>query len=284
MENEQRRRGYLFHDVADVYDQARPQYPAQLFNDLARRTPITPFSHVLEIGCGTGIATKSLAELGCHIVAIDPGAEMIAVASKRLRDTPQVQCIVTSFEEYCITPHRQFNAVIAATSYHWLDPAVREKAVWNLLLPSGIVAIFRHWGRVGGDESFFRGIQEIYQKYAPALLEEALRAAAGDPSAISYGHIVPFADDAIAAHTDVLEQDDLWDEMEYSTYPWDQEYSSAEYINLLSTYSDNLMLAPDVRERLFVAIRSYIDTHHSGHVRKAYVTAMRSARKRLAVR
>ncbi len=275
------RRGYLFHEVADIYDQARPQYPEQLFSELAHYMPISPSSRILEIGCGTGIATRSLAAWECPVLAIDPGAEMIAVASERLRHAPQVRFLVTTFEDFFRSEHELFTAVIAATSYHWLDPEIREKAVWDLLLPDGVVAIFRHWGREGGDVEFFQGIQEIYRTYAPALLEEAFRAASGDISAISFGHVVPLSDDAIAAHTDTLQQAELWNEMEYVTYPWEQVYTSEEYVNLLSTYSDHLLLTPEVREQLFSAIRKHIDTCCGGHVRKAYVTALRRARKRL---
>ncbi len=276
----QTRRGYLFHDVADIYDQARPKYPEQLFTDLVHWIPITASSRILEIGCGTGIATQSLAAWGCPVAALDPGEEMVAVARRRLQHAHHVEFHVSTFEEYCSRAEGQFTAVIAATSYHWLDPDMRERAVWNLLHPSGAIAIFRHWGRVGGDVEFYTGVQEIYRSLAPELLEEAIRAAAGDPSAVSFGHVVPLTDEAIAAHTDRLEHAELWKEMEYVTYPWEQVYTGEEYVNLLSTYSDHLLLAPDVRERLFAAIRTFIDTSRSGHVRKAYATALRRARKR----
>jgi ubiquinone/menaquinone biosynthesis C-methylase UbiE len=71
--NEERRilRARTFDEVAELYDQARRGYPEQLFDDLFALAKIPPDkSHILEVGCGTGQATCSLARRGCHVVCV----------------------------------------------------------------------------------------------------------------------------------------------------------------------------------------------------------------------
>ena len=68
-----------FDQAAELYDRARPRYPAALFDDLAGLTGIGPGSRVLEIGPGTGQATVTLAERGCRVVAVELGADLAAV-------------------------------------------------------------------------------------------------------------------------------------------------------------------------------------------------------------
>ena len=61
---EQRNLGRVFDEVPELYDRVRPAYPDELFADLVAVTGIDDRSAVLEVGCGTGQATRSLAALG----------------------------------------------------------------------------------------------------------------------------------------------------------------------------------------------------------------------------
>src|ERR1035438_3172234 len=76
--------GRVFNEVPELYDRVRPAYPDQLFADLAAITGMNRRSPVLEVGCGTGQATRSLAALGYQVTAIEPGAGMAALARQRL--------------------------------------------------------------------------------------------------------------------------------------------------------------------------------------------------------
>lgn len=76
--------GRVFNEVPELYDRVRPTYPDELFADLVAITGTDRRSSVLEVGCGTGQATRSLAALGYSLTAIEPGAGMAALARQRL--------------------------------------------------------------------------------------------------------------------------------------------------------------------------------------------------------
>ena len=56
--------GRVFNDVPEVYARVRPTYPDDFFEDLVAIAGMNQESSILEVGCGTGQATRSLAALG----------------------------------------------------------------------------------------------------------------------------------------------------------------------------------------------------------------------------
>src|SRR5919108_4449878 len=118
------RRRATFDEAAELYDRARPGYPPALFDDLAELAGVGPGCRVLEIGPGTGQATVPLAERGCKIVAVELGEGLAAVARRNLARFPEVQVVTAAFEDWPL-PAEPFDVVLAATSFHWIDPAVR---------------------------------------------------------------------------------------------------------------------------------------------------------------
>jgi SAM-dependent methyltransferase len=65
--------GRLSDEVPALYDRVRPGYPDELFADLATITGVDEKATVLEVGCGTGQATRSLARLGGSVTAVERG-------------------------------------------------------------------------------------------------------------------------------------------------------------------------------------------------------------------
>jgi len=83
-----------------------------------------PGAEVLEIGAGTGQATRGLLEHGWRVVALEPGRELAAVARRVLAERGDV--VVSPFERW-LAHGRTFDLVFAATSWHWLDPRVAHR-------------------------------------------------------------------------------------------------------------------------------------------------------------
>jgi protein-L-isoaspartate O-methyltransferase len=99
-DKDRRHLGRVFNDVPELYDRVRPTYPDGLFADLVAITGMHARSSVLEVGCGTGQATRSLAALGCSVTSVEPGTGMAALARQRLATYPNVKVETSSFEEW----------------------------------------------------------------------------------------------------------------------------------------------------------------------------------------
>jgi SAM-dependent methyltransferase len=131
--------GRVFNEVPELYDRVRPAYPDELFADLVAITGMDERSRVLEVGCGTGQATRSLAALGCPVTAVEPGAGMAALARQRLAAIRDAEVEISTFEEWN-DRGRRFDVLVAASAWHWVDPAVGWRATdegWGLVSDPG---------------------------------------------------------------------------------------------------------------------------------------------------
>src|SRR3954468_12024269 len=104
-------RRLTFDRVAELYDRVRPTYPPELIDDVAALGP-----RVLEIGPGTGQATRALVERGLEVTAVELGTNLAAIAR---RNVPQAHVVNAEFETW--EPERaDFDAVVSFTAFHWI--------------------------------------------------------------------------------------------------------------------------------------------------------------------
>jgi SAM-dependent methyltransferase len=190
-QKDRERRRSTFDEAAELYDRARPGYPAALFDDLVELAGIGPGSRVLEIGPGTGQATVPLAERGCRIVAVELGPQLAAVARRNLARFPVVEVVTAAFEDWPLPPE-PFDLVLSATAFHWIDPAVRVRKAADALRPGGSLATIATHHVAGGDEQFFVQAQACYERWDPETLRAAYRSrrrpASPAPATSSTGH------------------------------------------------------------------------------------------------
>ena len=249
-----------FDEAAELYGRVRPGYPAALFDDLAELTAIGPGSRVLEIGPGTGQATLPLAERGCRVVAVELGAGLAAVARRNLAGFPDVEVVTAAFEEWPL-PTEPFDLVLAATAFHWIDPAVRVDKVADALRPGGSLATVTTHHIAGGDESFFAEAQDCYVRWDPDTpVGLSLKSAIDIPSS-HYG-----LDRSIRFGPAVLRR-----------YEWNRSYTTESYRELLLTYSGHRALEPTAQDNLLGCIAQLIDTKYDGQITKRYLTELRVA-------
>ena len=91
---------FTFDQVAGVYRTARPDYPEALIDDVVAYARLEPDDAVLEVGCGTGQATRGFATRGMSILAIDPGPEMVRTARETLSEFSNVRLVEATFEKW----------------------------------------------------------------------------------------------------------------------------------------------------------------------------------------
>src|SRR5918995_5739534 len=123
MAEERDRLKTTFDEAALLYDEVRPGYPEDLFDDVVSPSGILAEGRILEIGCGTGQATVPFARRGYRILCIELGENLAAVARRNLEAFPRAEVHVGPFEDVSL-PEGAFDRAISATAFHWLDPEV----------------------------------------------------------------------------------------------------------------------------------------------------------------
>jgi ubiquinone/menaquinone biosynthesis C-methylase UbiE len=119
----------VFGQVADLYDRARPGYPAEAVGWLVRGTP----QLVLDLGAGTGKLTAELVAAGHRVVAVDPSPQMLTI----LRHTvPEAEALEGAAEAIPL-PDAEVGAVVVAQAFHWFDHQVAVDEIARVLQPHG---------------------------------------------------------------------------------------------------------------------------------------------------
>ncbi len=232
-----------FNTAAAIYEKVRPGYPEELISDVINLSGIENHSRILEVGCGTGKATRSFAERGYELVCLDIGIDLVAVARERLKEFPNVLFVEQAFEEW--ESGGRFDMIISATAFHWIDPKVRYLKASEVLESGGFLAVFFNQ-HIKKDEGFFAETQRLYDRYY-------VPSPAGRPThATNFPGVEGF-------HNPIRR-----------VYPWTQTYSSEEYIQLLRTYSDHIALPDENRHLLFEGITNLIEKNYNGRVTKHY--------------
>src|ERR1700733_9183652 len=140
-----RRYGMVFDEIAADYDRYRPTYPDELVDRACQVAEIGSGDHVLEVGCGSGQLTRSLAARGLHVTALEPGKSLVALARQNLEGAGEVEFVNAEFEDAPL-PREQFRAVFSASAFHWVDPKVSWQKAADVLVPGGTLALVQYFG------------------------------------------------------------------------------------------------------------------------------------------
>jgi SAM-dependent methyltransferase len=262
---ERNRRRATFDTAADLYQQARPEYPAALYDALARAARLAPGDRLLQIGSATGKATLPLARRGLAITCLEPGPELAAAARRNLAAFPAAAVITTDFETWAAPPGETFDLVFAATAWHWIDPAAGFRRAWELLRPGGHLAIWRqaHVFPAGGDP-FFTEIQAVYEEIGAAHPPGTPQPRPGElPDELS----------------DAIEASGRFTDIVVEQFDWEVRYDAAGYLRLLDTFSDHIAMAPGQRDRLYGEIRRRLARRPDGMLRRHWGAILHVARR-----
>jgi SAM-dependent methyltransferase len=234
-----------FNQSAHVYDRIRPGYPDALIDDVIGLSGVPDQGRILEIGCGTGKATEPFALRGYWMDCLDIGSDLAAVAAAKFRRLDKVRIVVCAFEDWEPSEDK-YDLVIAATSFHWVDPSVAYVKSAAVLKPTGALAVFSN-RPVRETEGFFSRVQDVYRACAPSISRAGPKPGRvqQEPAGL-----------------------ELFQKPIVRVYPWSMDYSAGQYIELLSTYSDHISLPVEERDALFAGIADLIDSEYGGSVRK----------------
>jgi SAM-dependent methyltransferase len=248
----------MFDPVAESYDQARPTYPEEIYDALSSELGTFHGAVVIDVGAGTGIASRQLLARGASVVALDIAPQMLQ--RTRLR-TPHPLCIVGDGN---VLPLRSRSAQLMcfAQAWHWFDAPVAGAEVARVVGRGGLWAAWWSHPRADGEPWFDR-----YQDLVEAACDGYQRAQRDT------GHR-SWSDEPIA-------RTGLFDRGRRTIVGWIRSVDLDRWILEERSKSYVDALDASLRERLLVDLRAVIGTGFPGsEMRVPYVTHMWTARAR----
>jgi SAM-dependent methyltransferase len=258
---EQRKRWYS--PAAEAYHQVRPRYPQALIDRVVEIAQLSSSSSLLELGCGPAIATPGFADLGCRLVGVEPNPDFYRMAQQICEPYSNVELENCSFEEWELAP-QAFDAVLAASSFHWISPEIGYPKAAAALRPEGHLILL--WNKeLQPRYEIYQQLSEVYQIHTPALnpcyedsgMQLEILNELGQ-MAIESGYFR----NTVSGHQEV-----------------EVTYSIDQYLQLLNTYSPHLKLEPQQKQQLFEGLREVLK-QNGDMLHLSYISAFHIARPR----
>ena len=227
-------RAASFGGVASHYARYRPGPPAEAVDWILPSGAPT----VVDLGAGTGALARLLVARADEVVAVEPDDRMRAVLAEAL---PEVQALAGRGESIPL-PDASADAVIASSSWHWMDPLPTLTEVARVLVPGGTLAAI--WSGPDPESSFLAQAQAVLRDEGrPALegseaeLAQLVSGPSGTAQVLEIPPGVPF------------------DQPEQTVITWDVALDADELVGLLGTFSWVILMEDDARTRLFETAR-----------------------------
>lgn len=269
---EARRRS--FNERAGEYRLARPPYPDEVYDLLATRCGLAPSSRVLEIGAGTGQATRVLLSLGAEVVVVEPGQDLVAHLTTDLAaylatdSTGQLAAppsrgrlrVVGSDLETARLPDHAFDMAVSATAFHWVRMDLALPKLARVLRPGGWLAV---WWTVFSDPTrptrFRAAVDEWYARYLP----DEPRGPARTPGPLR-----------VASWSAELVRGGWFGPVQVQLVRWEYWLTANRARRLFGSFPNVNELAAQDRTAFLDGIATLIDHRFGGAVGDPYVTAV----------
>jgi len=239
--HEQRQVAESFGADADRYDRARPSYPAALVDRIITASPGDGAPSILDVGCGTGIAARLFQTAGCRALGVDPDPRMAELAR-----ASGLAVEVAEFEQWDAAG-RTFDAVIAAQSWHWVDPVAGAAKAAAVLRPGGRLAVF--WNAFEPPAGLRAAFADIYQRALPdSPMGGFLSRSAVDAYLVGCDRA-----------GDAMRQAGAFGEPQTWRFDWSRPYTRDEWLDVVPTFGGHSLLRPEVQAELLTGIGAAVD-------------------------
>jgi SAM-dependent methyltransferase len=227
-----------FGKDAERYDRARPRYPEELVDRIVERSP---GAEIVDVGCGTGIAARQFQAAGCRVLGIEVDPRMAHLA----RETG-VEVEVSRFEAWD-PAGRQFDSVIAAQAWHWVDPFAGAEKVRAVLRPGGLMAAF--WNAFEAPSEVADAFAAVYRRVIP---DSPFHFGGACSAAQTYSAFLTKTEEGIRQAGGFAEPE-TW------RFEWEWSYTRDAWLDVVPTQGNATGLPPEKLEELLAGIGASID-------------------------
>jgi SAM-dependent methyltransferase len=173
----------------------------------------------------------------------------------RVAAFPHVTTVVADFDKWDPPPD-QFDSVVVATAFHWLDPVTRLLKCARLLRPRGTLAIVdTRWGAGVHGDRFAEESQACYARWDSGH----------DPN------FRPLGPEDVPEFDEELEKSGLFETIVQRRHFCQRAYEAGAYRDLLATFSNILAMDMASRNGFLQCIERLIKDRFAGHVVRADV-------------
>jgi SAM-dependent methyltransferase len=211
-----------FGPVADLYDRARPAYPAAALDWLLESFAAAP--RVIDLGAGTGKLTRLIRDRGLPVTAVEPSPGMRAQLASSV---PGVTVVEGSAESMPLASGSA-DVVLVAQAWHWVDPERAVPEVARVLAPGGRLGLL--WNVRDDRADWVRRLDEIIGN----------RDRTSDQSAVIGTPFGPAS---------------------RQTFPWVHTIGPSMLLDLVASRSAVILLRADERAALLREVRQLMATH-----------------------
>ena len=247
--------------VAKNYNKARPLYPQELINRVVYLTKLTSDSNILEIGCGSGQATRAFAPLDLSMVCLEPSFEASEIAQENCIAYPKIDIKNTSLEEWELEPGK-FDAVLAANAWHWLPPEVSYPKSAQALKPEGYLILLWNMSPHPSYE-LYQKLAQVYQVHAPHL---------------SRYETPEDQENILQKLGQKIIDSQYFSDVHSEHFLQEVKYPIDDYLLLLQTFSPYLELPLEQKKNLFSDLRHLLEQDCYSSIVVSYYSAFHIAR------
>jgi SAM-dependent methyltransferase len=250
-----------FGSDAERYDRARPRYPNAL---VQRIVAASPGPDVLDVGCGTGIEARQFQAAGCNVLGVEPDVRMADFARRS-----GIEVEVATFEAWDGTG-REFDAVVAGTAWHWIDPVAGAAKAAQVLRPGGRLAAFWHVFQLPPEVA--KAFAAVYQRVVP---DSPFNFQPARPAPDTYQGLLTQAADG-------MREVGGFSDPEQWRFDWEQSYTRDELLDLIPTQGTLTRLPPDKLAEVLESVGAAIDAMGGNSTMRYATMAVTAARSSAA--
>lgn len=233
-----------FDKAAELYEKYRNCYVPEIYDDIFSYCRIAADDRLIEVGIGTGHATKPFLDTGAYVTAVEYGENLADLCREKFKSYPNFSVITSKFEE-CDIPDSSAELVYSASAFHWIPEEAGYSKVYSILKPGGVFARFANHPFYDMEmPEMFEEIQNVYKAYAPFRGGK-------------YAAPTRYTEENAKSRALIAEKYGFRD-IQYKIYHNTRTFTADDYIGLLGTYSDNISMEDSARAQFFSEIRDVI--------------------------